>query len=197
MWMIFLSHVMYLLMHDFIINTEKIIRQHETNAPTEICDEWTMYLDLRSYVLKVPRQKGLSLKRVQTEKDWDKLFYVRQAVEVAFGIDDGQKVKSFIQDVRVKVDQLKGVWFLCDFKGQIVGQIGIIPFEYKEQKIGRLQDVDIIPKFQSMGYGKFLLNNIVSKAIDDGYDGLCLMAKSSDWPKGWYQDFGFCKVGAI
>ena len=48
-----------------------------------------------------------------------------------------------------------------------------------------------MPLEQSKGYGRELLMETCIKADEMGLDALCLMADEKDWPKNWYQRFGF------
>jgi ribosomal protein S18 acetylase RimI-like enzyme len=102
-----------------------------------------------------------------------------------------------INDIRHKCEMLNGIWYRASLGEDVVGEVGIVPFTCIWGKIGRLQDVDILPEYQGRGLGRQLLIEACRLAKLQGLNALCLMAKENDWPKDWYLRYGFIKVGEI
>lgn len=174
--------------------TERVIRSVESFIPNNIParSEWTMWKVVESDSVV---QDGFRLHRVETKQDWQQLLSARIAVERAFGVVDEFRVETIIEDVKSKVKEGQGEWFLFQHGGEVVGEIGYVPFKYQGQRVARLQDVDILPSFQGNGFGNRLLESLEIYLKSRQYDAMCLMAVARDWPKDWYLRYGFQKVG--
>lgn len=98
---------------------------------------------------------------------------LRIQIENDFGIQDHKMIKGFVSDIQNKTKKLNGTWFLAYIDRKVVGEVGLIQFDYENLKIGRLQDVDIAPAYQGLGLGNQLLEGIVkvAKGFDKG--GVC------------------------
>jgi len=181
--------------HNLIIQTEELLRPDKATYPGvyKMKKEWTMWLPKTSFP-KNSRQE-IILSEVRSPEDWQDLLILRTKVESALGIKDQSIIQKFIDDIRRKMLKFDGTWFLARLGTTLVGEIGLVIFDFDGRRIGRLQDVDIIPTEQGKGYGNQLLNAVCKLAIDKSLEGLCLMATEKDWPKIWYQKFGFIKVG--
>ena len=181
--------------HRFIVSTEERIRQHESFIPAPVPKrtEWTMWCDLNE--TNGHLDSDLQFVAVSQESHWQAMFDLRRQVEKAYGLTDQAILEQIIADIKCKTDALAGCWYLVKLADQFIGEIGLIPFTYQGQKVGRLQDVDIVPSYQGKGYGRQLLRHLMSVAREQQYEALCLMALANDWPKDWYQKLGFNKVG--
>ncbi|MFT6632652.1 MAG: N-acetylglutamate synthase-like GNAT family acetyltransferase [Bacteriovoracaceae bacterium] len=157
--------------------------------------EWSMWLDLTDAELL--DNSRITLKPVKSDGDYEKLFLLRRDIEMAFGITNPAKVKTMINDIRKATNRFQGRWYLAVLEGVCIGEVGLIPFDFKDKKIGRLKDIDILPEFQGNGFGTEMLKLICGQAKSEQFESLCLMAPVNDWPKDWYQNFGFKKVGEI
>lgn len=182
--------------HHFILKTEAVIKSIETSMNIALAThEWTMWLPQENF--RTSFDNALELVEVDSEEKWQKMLEIRIDIEKEFGITDQNKIKQLVDDIRVKSHKLNGKWFLASIENKIVGEVGIIPFDFNGERVGRLQDVDIIPSEQNKGLGTQLLNEICKKALLMKLSALCLMAKSDDWPKDWYMRFGFLKAGEV
>lgn len=179
----------------YIIQSEEKIRSTESHplAQNPLQGEWLMWLSKDDFPNKTADR--IKLEKVESELHWKQLYEVRRLVEVKFGITKPSETEVLINDVKKKSDKLKGNWFLVISEENLVGEVGLIPFEFGSLKIGRLQDVDIIPSEQGKGFGGEMLREICELAKAQNCDGLALMAKVNDWPKDWYARYGFVKVG--
>jgi N-acetylglutamate synthase-like GNAT family acetyltransferase len=180
--------------HNFVLETEKRIQSLEAMKNVEMAQhEWTMWLPKEQF--SSSSKNLLKLVEVKSQEQWDEMLELRMSIEKEFGISDKVVVKQFVEDIKKKGHELKGKWFLAKTNEKTIGEIGILPFEFEGKKVGRLQDVDIIPCSQGKGYGRELLAQVCIKASEMNLNALCLMAKADDWPKEWYFRFGFVKVG--
>ena len=109
------------------------------------------------------------LLKVVAEAQWKELYHTRREVEKAYGLVDEVRLEMIIQDIRSKVEQLSGKWFLFTVNEEVVGEIGFVPFTLDEQRVARLQDVDILPKHQGKGFGQSLLTCLESYLAYKGY----------------------------
>jgi predicted N-acetyltransferase YhbS len=183
--------------HEFIQYTNTKLNQirsdYREDEPRD--EQWTMWLELEDVALL--DHSRITLRPVKSDGDYETMFLLRRDVEMAFGVTDPAKVKTLVNDIRKATNRFQARWYLAILEGVCIGEIGIIPFEFNGKKIGRLKDVDILPEFQGNGFGGEILKLICGQAKSEQYEGLCLMAKAQDWPKDWYQNFGFTKVGEI
>ena len=155
--------------------------------------EWIMFLDKKNFPQSLPHL--IQLKAAKSELDWFMMENIRKEIEQAFGIHDSTLVSGFVKDIVTKSQRLNGTWYLAFQHTKVVGEVGLVPFPYREKIIGRIQDVDIVPSKQGKGLGKQLLLGLCNKAREMNLDGLCLFADANGWVKDWYLRFGFEKVG--
>ncbi len=183
-------------LHRWVVHSELAIQVVERTYPEGMSasQEWTMWLAQDDFP-SVTQTKDVKLHAVHTPEDWRRLLALRVDVEKAFGLEDAELVALFVEDVRRKSQQFEGQWYLAQVEGEDVGEIGLLIFEWEGRRVGRLQDVDILPRFQGRGYGRQLLQQICALASKRDCEGLCLMAKAEDWPRHWYRRFGFVQVG--
>ena len=181
--------------HDFTLYTNKLLNQcrsdYRESDPIDV--EWTMWCELPE-IMK-PQSSRIILHSVKSDADFEKMFFLRKDVELAFGVTSPNQIKGYINDIRKMTNRLKGQLYLVLFEDVCIGEVGMIPFMHEEKKIGRLKDIDILPQFQKNGFGNELISLIMNQAKSEGYDSLCLMAKAVDWPKDWYLKLGFKQVG--
>lgn len=181
--------------HDWIVHTELCLQavEHAYPFPSLDVPEWTMWLDKEDFpeVTEGP----LHLQPVETPEQWERLHHVRIQIEQADNAQHQALTRQLIEDAQTKTARFGGQWFLAMVGGRDVGQIGLVPFTWNRQRIGRLQNVDIIPTEQGKQYGHQLLLQLCQEARRQQLDALCLMALSNNWPRLWYQRFGFVKQG--
>lgn len=184
-------------LHDFVIFTDKKLDECESPYPfiDKVQNEWTMWLDANDF--KFSTTSDISLVPVISDSDYKALFEIRKIIEVAFGNGDDDTVQSLINDIRQMAEKHKGVWYLAKHENIFVGTIGIVPFEFKGQQVGRLKDVQIISQAQGKGLGGKMLRAVCDKAHKMNLQALCLTADADNWPKDWYLNFGFQKVGEV
>lgn len=181
--------------HSFVLQTESSIQslEAEYTGINRCQHEWAMWLPAQNFPAR--SRVEIDLIPVDSEKLWGELFATRKEVEIAFQVTDEKVIQQLITDIKRKCTELGGCWYLALANGVTIGEIGVVPFAFRNLRIGRLQDVDILPKYQGRGFGNQLLAAICEQAMTAKLDGLCLMAKANDWPKDWYARFGFIKVG--
>jgi N-acetylglutamate synthase-like GNAT family acetyltransferase len=184
-------------MLEFIIETEKVIRKCESHFPpnSSAAKEWLMWLGKESF--PPVEANPLKLQKVEDERGWQEMIQLRIDIEKEFGIHDEELINGFVADIRQKVKLLNGSWFLASSNDEIIGEVGLVPFKFAGKSIGRLQDVDIHPARQGLGFGRHLLLAICNEARVLNLDGLCLFARADKWVKNWYQRFGFIKIGSV
>lgn len=135
---------------------------------------------------------SLALIPVVDNTDWERLFQLRCEIESAFGVNDTESVSLMIKGIQEKSRQYHGHWFFakCRQSQAIVGSIGWVPFQ-EPTLWYRLQDIDILPAYQSQGYGSQLLLAVCCDLFSRGAEVIALRALVSDWPIEWYKRFGF------
>ena len=182
-------------LHEIVLRTEMLLQSVEHSYPQASISrhEWSMWLEDRERLSGAPTD--LILCPVTSDEEWQMLEEIRRKVEGPFGCEHPDLIRKFIEDAKCKHERFGGTWFLASYEGRWVGQIGIVPFRIEGQLIGRLQDVDIVPEEQGKGFGRQLLQALCRWACEHTFQALCLMAKADDWPRLWYQRFGFQKVG--
>lgn len=180
--------------HQAIIASEHACRALESYTPEARQKELTMACDLASWTFSDVQGH---LKPITHSEDWQRYLKARTLIEAAYGLTDPMLLNTLVTDIQTKAQTLKGQWYLFEIQGQVVGAIGLIPFEHQGVIWGRLKDVDILPAFQNRGYGNQLLNAIKNQAKALNCHTLGLMALADDWPHHWYQRQGFQIVGNI
>ena len=120
---------------------------------------------------------------------------MRSEVEVAFGVTDFHQIQSLTNGIRRITQDYKANWFLVYSDGELVGEVGLVELESEQGKVGRLQDVDILPRYQGLGLGNQVMIGITQIAREKGLRALCLKADADRWIKDWYLRFGFKHVG--
>lgn len=185
-------------LHAWILESERQLRACERWQPEGSAAEYTLFLPAPAFLSPASQ---LKLQAVNSEKHWQQMFELRMQIEAAYGLDQPEIVEQLVADIRYKQKHLQGQWYLARVAGQWVGEIGLVPSECLLQgqrvRLGRLQDVDILPAYQGQGYGHQLLAAICQQALAQGLAGLGLMALQEDWPAQWYQRLGFERVGQV
>lgn len=180
--------------HQAIIASERACRALESYTPQTLQKEFTMACHLEP--LTVSEVTGI-LKPLTSPEDWQNYLEARTLIEAAYGMKDPQLLEILVKDIQIKAQALGGQWYVFEIQNQVVGAVGLIPFEHDGRLWGRLKDVDILPAFQHRGYGNQLLNAIKNRARDLNVQTLGLMALAEDWPQAWYQRHGFQIMGDI
>jgi GNAT superfamily N-acetyltransferase len=86
-------------------------------------------------------------------------------------------------------------WCLVWARGERVGAVGLLAFDGGEA--GRLQEVDVFPRFRGHGCGRWLLGAIEADTAASGCRLLVVGADRDDWPLGWYGRNGYVEVAAV
>ncbi|MGZ6371544.1 MAG: GNAT family N-acetyltransferase [Bdellovibrionota bacterium] len=139
----------------------------------------------------------ITLRRVESDEDWRELTALRLTVERAYGLDSPELVRELIAQTRRCVRELSGAWYFARLRegGELVGEIGLIPFTRAGFRFVRFQDVDILPAHQGKGLGNALLSEALAEASRLGARAVCLKADTDDWPLEWYLARGFEALG--
>ncbi|MBA2694160.1 MAG: GNAT family N-acetyltransferase [Rubrobacter sp.] len=141
-----------------------------------------------------PGSEELELDRVEDEAGWSRMARMRVEVESAFGVEP-ERARRMVDHIRRRKRFLDGEWHLAlSNDGIVIGGIGLVVFETPSGRLGRLQDVDILPRFQGRGFGNELIAAVVREDRRSGYSSICLRADADDWPKKWYARLGFTPV---
>jgi GNAT superfamily N-acetyltransferase len=155
--------------------------------------QWAMWLDLPAAI--EGDGKTIELREVVSDGDWHELARVRTEIEVPFYVVDPLAIARLIERIRKLVRKFKAPWYFAVADGEIVGEVGLFEFDSELGRIGRLQDVDILPRFQGRGLGNALLDAIILEAQTRNLAAICLKADADRWVKDWYMRRGFLKVG--
>lgn len=176
---------------DRIIDEARAKREQRRTKPSV-----AMWLDLSARAV-TDDVKPLVLDEVVSESDWSQMRTLRQEVETAFGVTNPQAVDAMVEEIKLCRAKLPSHWFLARTESSPVhvGEIGIVIVTVNNLRVGRLQDVDILPRFQNKGLGKRLIVAALHFATDAGLHAVCLKADTDDWPVKWYQRLGFEPVG--
>lgn len=81
-------------------------------------------------------------------------------------------------------------FYVCYYKGIPVGNI---EYAYNDTTV-KLEDFDILPKYQRMGLGRTVLKQLLKRAHDNHIKDVYLMTDSAESAKTMYQKCGFKKV---
>ncbi|MBO9668474.1 MAG: GNAT family N-acetyltransferase [Bdellovibrio sp.] len=137
----------------------------------------------------------LLLHEVTSTSDFMELFDLRLSYE-GYSDEYSKEVHDSLEFARHGQNILGAKWYLLEASPEdFVGEIGLIPFEFGEVKIGRLQNVEIHPDQKGNGYGNELLALLENEARKLELRALCLKARPDDWPVEWYKKKGFQIVG--
>ena len=183
-------------LHHFVIKTESIMNSYFNKEMSSRIEKthWTMWIDTNEII---KNSTGLQLRRVEKEKDWNDLYNIRTEVESAFGVVEPKAIEAMIDTIKLIQSERKSHWYIIQIGDTFVGEFGIVDFDKGEKKVGRLQDIDILPSMQNKSYGNMLLKEVFNIGLVESYDSFCLMAETNDWPKYWYLKSGFRKVGEL
>lgn len=153
-----------------------------------------LWLDRKGSRRPAPRR--VKLVPARSEERWEAMVGYREEVEKEFAGYRPGAGRRAVDQVRHRREYLAGDWYLALLGKLVVGGVGLIGFDTPVGRVGRLQDVDIAPSFRGEGLGRELLLAVCREAVRLDLAGLCLRADAGDWPKDWYQRFGFVRVGA-
>ncbi|GAA0117300.1 GNAT family N-acetyltransferase [Clostridium senegalense] len=81
--------------------------------------------------------------------------------------------------------------YLCYHNGQVVGNCDL--FIYKG--IAKIEDFDVIPRYQRKGYGTTILKSLINTAIKEKCHTIYLITDEEDTAKEMYKKIGFSKIG--
>ncbi len=62
-------------------------------------------------------------------------------------------------------------------------------------KIAKIENFLVIPKYQRKGYGTYILKNIIDIALENGTELIYLITNENDTAKEMYEKLYFDKVG--
>ncbi len=142
----------------------------------------------------LPGPSQLRLRRVEGEAGWEAMRKVRVEIERPFGAGPAAAARM-VDHIQRRRQFLDGDWYVAEVDAEVVGAIGLVVFDLPSARLGRLQDVDILPRFQGRGFGRELLDAIRGEALRRGCSALCLRTDAGDWPRDWYGREGFETVG--
>ena len=145
--------------------------------------------------LRRPSPRRLGLIPARSEQHWESMAAYREEVEKEFSGYSPGVGRRVVGGIRHRGEHLAGGWHLALAEDLVVGGIGLVLFDTPVGRVGRLQDVDVAPAFRGRGLGRELLLAVCREAVRLDLAGLCLRADADDWPKDWYERFGFKRIG--
>lgn len=178
---------------DFILYTNAQLNSCRDEASLNQDKEHTMWLNLNQPISRTKNR--ITLHPVKSDRDYEEMFLLRKNIEKEFGITDLFQIKKIVNSVRKMTNRYDGRWYLAKLEGISIGEIGLVPFNFDGEKIGRLKDINILKDFHGNGFDRELIEAISLQSIDQDYKALCLMAKETDCPKDFYSNLGFKIVG--
>nr|WP_269320288.1 GNAT family N-acetyltransferase [Oceanivirga salmonicida] len=66
---------------------------------------------------------------------------------------------------------------------------------FMHNKIAKIENFLVIPKYQRKGYGTYILKNIIDIALENGTELIYLITNENDTAKEMYEKLYFDKVG--
>ena len=100
----------------------------------------------------------------------------RQHIECYDAYNSAEKRTQFATDLR-SGKHGKGIdeaSLLMSYDGQAVGVIDVVEVPYKDEKIGWIMDISVLPEFQGIGLGQQLIKQSLSNAYYAGYSKIGL-----------------------
>jgi ribosomal protein S18 acetylase RimI-like enzyme len=135
-----------------------------------------------------------ALARIEAEADWAAYAEERALVEVELGVGAAQ-ARRMVEGMRRRAAALPLRWSFVWAGGERVGAVGLLTFD--GGAAGRLQDVDVFPRFRGRGFGRLLLRAIEAEAAALGCRSLVVGADHDGWPLGWYERNGYRAVARV
>ena len=135
-----------------------------------------------------------ALVAIEAEGDWAAYAEERVRVEAGLGAGAGD-ARRMVEAMRRRAATLPIRWFFVWAGGERVGAVGLLTLE--GSVAGRLQDVDVFPRFRGRGLGRLLLRAIEAEAAAVGCRLLVVGADRDDWPRGWYERSGYREVAMV
>jgi ribosomal protein S18 acetylase RimI-like enzyme len=133
-----------------------------------------------------------ALVAIEAERDWAAYTQERALLEEGLGADAAE-TRRMVEAMRRRAATLPIRWFFVWAGGERVGAVGLMTLE----EAGRLQDVDVFPRFRGRGLGRLLLRAIEAEATAAGCRLLVVGADHDDWPRRWYERNGYRAVAAV
>ena len=131
----------------------------EYPSPPDVRREIAMWSSLNGWL---PGPSQLRLRRVEGEAGWEAMRKVRVEIERPFGAGPAAAARM-VDHIQRRRQFLAGDWYVAE----VVGEIGLVVFDLPSVRLGRLQDVDILPRFQGRGFGRELLDAIREKPCEE------------------------------
>ncbi|MFW5838679.1 MAG: GNAT family N-acetyltransferase [Bacillota bacterium] len=101
-----------------------------------------------------------------------------------------------VRRIKRKIDIYKNPntpidFYVCYYKNIPVGNI---EYAYNTNTV-KLEDFDILPKYQRLGFGRTILKVLLKRAYENHIDDVYLLTDQDDTAKYMYQKCGFKKIG--
>jgi ribosomal protein S18 acetylase RimI-like enzyme len=135
-----------------------------------------------------------ALAPIATEEDWAAYAQERALVELEFGVG-AARTRRMVEAMRRRAATLPLRWSFVWAGGERVGAVGLLTFD--GGTAGRLQDVDVFPRYRGRGFGRLLLRAIEADAAASGCRCIVVGADSDGWTRGWYEREGYRAVAAV
>jgi GNAT superfamily N-acetyltransferase len=139
---------------------------------------------------------GSVLREIVSESDWTHYTNERAVVEAAYGIAQ-PRVTDMVNQMRARSRAIPIAWYFFHIESNLVGAVGLLQLQFEQLRAGRLQDVDVFPRFRGLGYGNRLLAAIETLAATSGNTHLVIGADQDDWPLRWYLRNGYEEVTTV
>jgi ribosomal protein S18 acetylase RimI-like enzyme len=135
-----------------------------------------------------------ALVAIEAKGDWADYAQERALVEEGLGAGAAE-ARRMVEAMRRRAAMLPIRWFFVWAGGERVGAVGLLTLE--GGVAGRLQDVDVFPRFRGRGLGRLLLRAIEAEAAAAGCRLLVVGADHDDWPSRWYERNGYRAVAVV
>lgn len=147
-------------------------------------------------VVPTATQSPPALEPILSAELWDQYRAERCQIEKAYGLDHAA-VNHMVERMRLRAEQLPISWYFLRLKAQWPAAVGLLRFTFQGQALGRLQDVDVFPRFRGQGIGNQLLAAIEAHVAAHGLPYLFVGADEDDWPLAWYERHGYVRLGRV
>lgn len=81
--------------------------------------------------------------------------------------------------------------YLCYHQGRAIGKCEL----YLKDGYAKIEDFDVLERYQRRGFGTAVLNKIITDALESGAEHIYLIAAKDDTPKDMYRKLGFAVIG--
>lgn len=138
----------------------------------------------------------LTLEPIDSDDAWRIYQTHRIEVERAFGVDPKRAI-GMVAALRRRVEVVGLQMFHAVAGAHRVGSFGQLRVECANTTGHRLQEIDVFPRFQGMGYGNALLRIATERLRHADAQVVIIGADEDDWPLRWYRRHGFHDVARV